>query len=283
MRLQRSSHQGTIVPGVILGLVIGLAIAAFIAWTWNREPSYNEKVRSEQERARAERERETHDRQNEARDKENPAARHDQDVGSNKGATTPQDQPLAKVEPRRSKDDISPQDRERFDFYKILPGIEEARPVTEDEKRRARDLEGDQKDKDSDTFQKDKLKESKDAKDSKKKKRSSEDEEQLNQVMSKLQDEGEVSDRDAPRAKPKRWMMQAGAFENEDDAERLKADLAMSGIEAHVFRSRDSRDLPVYRVRLGPFGDEEELGRVRSELKRQGIKATTIPMKEDRL
>jgi len=283
MRLQRSSHQGTIVPGVILGLVIGLAIAAFIAWTWNREPSYNERVRSEQDRLRAEREREVRDRQG-AGAKDSLPDRRDADIGSNKGLVAP-DKSVAKTEPsRRPADDVSPQDRERFDFYKILPGIEEARPVTEDERRRERDVQlDDRKDKEAELDRRDKVKDSKEAKDLKKKKRSSEEEEQLNQVMSKIQDEGEVSDRDAPRAKPKRWMMQAGAFENEDEAERLKADLAMSGMEARVLRSRDSNDLPVYRVRLGPFVGEEEVGRIRSELKRQGIKATTIPMKEDHL
>jgi cell division protein FtsN len=293
MHLQRSRLSGTILPGIILGLVIGLAIAAFIAWTWNREPSYNERGRTEQERARAEKERAKRDAPEATKGehvdspegKKAGAASQKLESKSGESATMKADST------KSSKGDVSPQDRERFDFYKILPGIEEARPVVEGEKKQDHAVSNESADDNTDTEAPiDKAK----PKDVKKKKRSSEDEGQLDQLISKIQGEDKetvVKDggttaaqspvSDAP-SKPKRWLVQAGAFETEDEAERLKADLAMSGFGARIAKGRDGHDLPVYRVRLGPFRSEEEVDRVRSELKRQGIKVAIIPMKENR-
>ncbi|MES2206412.1 MAG: SPOR domain-containing protein [Pseudomonadota bacterium] len=280
MRLRQFSQKGTIVPGVILGLVIGLAVAAFIAWTWNREPSYNEKVRSDMERVRAEREREG--RTPQSGDK--PASAPSEQIGSdatkgdatkegNKTATTAQN-------PKKTKEDLSPQDRERFDFYKILPGIEEARPMTEEDNKKESGKSGTSGDSKEDLIENRQAQgKNKDNKESAKSKRTPQDEDQLNSVMKKLQEEGEVNDREAPRAsKPQRWLVQVGAFENEDDADRLKADLAMAGLEARVHRSKDAKDRVIYRVRLGPVSGEDELNRVRSDLKQQGIKSTSIPL-----
>ena len=279
MRLRQFSQKGTIVPGVILGLVIGLAVAAFIAWTWNREPTYNEKVRSDMERVRTEREREG--RTPQIGDK--PAATSEQissdttkdDTGKEiaKPATTGQN-------PKKTKEDLSPQDRERFDFYKILPGIEEARPMTEEDNRKESAKSTPNNDSKEDFIENRQAQgKNKDNKESAKSKRTLHDEDQLNTVMKKLQEEGEVNDREAPRvSKPQRWLVQVGAFENEDDADRLKADLAMAGLEARVHRSKDAKDRIIYRVRLGPLSGEDELNRVRSDLKQQGIKSTSIPL-----
>ncbi len=276
MRLRQFSHKGTIVPGVILGLVIGLAVAAFIAWTWNREPTYNEKVRSDMERVRAEREREGRNPQQKIdKESEVPLEQNGRDK-----TEAPQDKPVGAQQSQKAKEELSPQDRERFDFYKILPGIEEARPMTEDESRKERSKSTSSDDSKEEILEerpitgKDKTK---DNKESAKLKRTSQDEDQLNTVMKKLQDEGEVSDHEAPRViKPQRWLVQVGAFENEDDADRLKADLAMAGLETRVHRSRDAKDRVIYRVRLGPVTGENELNRVRSDLKQQGIKSTPI-------
>jgi cell division protein FtsN len=285
MRVQRSLHRGTIVPGVILGLVIGLAVAAFIAWTWNREPSYNERVMSDKERARAEKERAVPNEpaKDAVKDKDAKA------LGSN---TPPVDAKSSKP----AGDALSPQDRERFDFYKILPGIEEARPVTDEERRRDREKAGQSVDevlKSERELEQEinSLKEGGGAKSKEKeakKKKSPDDEDQLNAVIDKIQGgspsiatKEKVSAHEAKPSSGKRVILQAGAFESEEEADRLKADLVMSGLEVRVQKHRDADGVSIYRVRLGPFSDENDVAKVRSELRRQGIKPTTIPLKEE--
>lgn len=282
MRVQRSLHRGTIVPGVILGLVIGLAVAAFIAWTWNREPSYNERVMSDKERARAEKERAV---------PAEPAkdAVNDKDAKA-LGSNTP---PVDTKSSKPAGDALSPQDRERFDFYKILPGIEEARPVTDEERRRDREKAGQSVDevlKSERELEQEinSLKGNGGAKAKDVKKKVPDDEDQLNAVIDKIQGgspsiatKEKVSAPEAKSSPGKRVILQAGAFESEEEADRLKADLVMSGLEVRVQKHRDADGIAIYRVRLGPFSDENDVAKVRSELRRQGIKPTTIPLKEE--
>lgn len=70
--------------------------------------------------------------------------------------------------------------------------------------------------------------------------------------------------------------LQAGAFTNADEAERVKAKLALLGLEATV-QSAELPDKTVWhRVRLGPYKSEEERGRVAAMLKQNGVTATPM-------
>lgn len=80
----------------------------------------------------------------------------------------------------------------------------------------------------------------------------------------------------APAAASKeKFFVQAGAFQSKDDAEKLKAKLAFSGMEASI----QTADIPGkgvwHRVRLGPYG-ESEAGKTIAALRQSGITATQI-------
>ncbi len=79
----------------------------------------------------------------------------------------------------------------------------------------------------------------------------------------------------APATSKEKFFVQAGSFQSKDDAEKLKAKLAFSGMEASI----QTADIPGkgvwHRVRLGPYG-ESEAGKTIAALKQSGITATQV-------
>jgi cell division protein FtsN len=76
------------------------------------------------------------------------------------------------------------------------------------------------------------------------------------------------------------FFLQAGSFQNDADAENLKARLALIGVEAAV-QSADVGEKGVwYRVRVGPFAKIEDTGKLRQMLSQNGIEATLIKVKD---
>lgn len=73
--------------------------------------------------------------------------------------------------------------------------------------------------------------------------------------------------------------LQAGSFQKSGDAEGVKANLALLGLEAAVQQVM-VQDKVWYRVRLGPYAKMDEANRVRAELARSGIEATLVKNKE---
>lgn len=83
----------------------------------------------------------------------------------------------------------------------------------------------------------------------------------------------------APGAR-EQFFLQAGAFQNQSDADNLKARLALMGVEATV-QSADLPDKGVWhRVRIGPFASVDEMSKVRATLAQNGIQATLVKVKE---
>lgn len=76
------------------------------------------------------------------------------------------------------------------------------------------------------------------------------------------------------------FYLQAGAFTSAQEADNLKARLALLGHEASV----QSVNLPDkgawHRVRLGPYGSVEELTRVRDTLKQNAIDTTLVKVRD---
>lgn len=88
--------------------------------------------------------------------------------------------------------------------------------------------------------------------------------------------QGELPPSTAPAAPATRYFLQAGAFQNADDADNLKAQLAMLGIEA-VIQTGEVADKGVFhRVRVGPFSAMDEVDRTRSLLTQNNIPATLV-------
>lgn len=86
--------------------------------------------------------------------------------------------------------------------------------------------------------------------------------------------EGEIKTRQRQerlgRAKPGKYMIQAGSFQSFQDADRLKAQLALLGVEAKIEAAK-IRGTQWYRVRIGPFEQIREVQRVRANLRKNQI------------
>lgn len=70
--------------------------------------------------------------------------------------------------------------------------------------------------------------------------------------------------------------LQAGSFSRQDDAEKLKARLALLGLESSIQVATIPDRGVWYRVRLGPYKDMDELSRTRASLKQNGVDATPM-------
>ena len=73
-----------------------------------------------------------------------------------------------------------------------------------------------------------------------------------------------------------RYWLQAGSFTGESDAENLKARLAFAGLEATVQQGTLPDKSIRYRVRLGPYDNLDELGRMKSELSKRGFDVAVV-------
>ena len=123
-------------------------------------------------------------------------------------------------------------EKPKFDFYKILPGIEE--PVIE------QDLE------------------------------------QAIQQQAAPTTENRISN-----IPSEQYFLQAGAFRSTDEAENLKARLALLGVVATI----QSAHLPEkglwHRVRIGPFTNMDNVNQVRTSLQQNSIEVSFIKVREN--
>lgn len=78
----------------------------------------------------------------------------------------------------------------------------------------------------------------------------------------------------APQAE--NYFLQVGAFQTEQEADNIKAKLALLGMEA-VIQTANLDDKGVWhRVRVGPFTDIDQISKYRAELTRNGFNADLI-------
>lgn len=80
----------------------------------------------------------------------------------------------------------------------------------------------------------------------------------------------------APKAANEPHFLQAGAFSNEDDADKVKAKLAMLGVEANIQPATLPDKTLWYRVRLGPYKSQDEINQAVALLKQNGFNATPM-------
>jgi cell division protein FtsN len=85
--------------------------------------------------------------------------------------------------------------------------------------------------------------------------------------------------RDLPTAakvdRPGVYVLQAGSYRNEADADRVRAQLAMQGIDAKVQRVAVDADV-WHRVRIGPVTNLDQLNRLRKQLQAADVDALVI-------
>lgn len=84
----------------------------------------------------------------------------------------------------------------------------------------------------------------------------------------------------AAPAQTETFFLQAGAFQKPEDADNLKARLALLGLEASVQQADVPEKGTVFRVRLGPYRKPEDMNNARSQLAQNGIPATVIRGKD---
>jgi cell division protein FtsN len=178
--------------GVLLGLLLGVVVAFFVAWyvTKTPVPYLNRKPQAEK-----------------------PAEA--------KGSVGAPQQPIALPGKPGEKAGEKP----RFEFYKILPGAEEAK-------------------------------------------------------SGQVEKPEQKPEQKAPPAATETFFLQAGSFQNADDADNLKARLALLGLEASVQQADVPDKGRVFRVRLGPYRKPEDMNNARSQLAQNGIPATVIRGKD---
>ena len=71
-------------------------------------------------------------------------------------------------------------------------------------------------------------------------------------------------------------ILQAGSFSNAEDAENLKAKLALLGVVANVQSATIPEKGVWYRVRLGPYNTADEMNHARNFLKQNGVDSTPM-------
>jgi hypothetical protein len=72
------------------------------------------------------------------------------------------------------------------------------------------------------------------------------------------------------------YLVQVGSFRRTEDAERLKAQLALLGIEAKVVKAKISAQDTRFRVRSGPYAGKEALNSARARLANNGFTGIVI-------
>ncbi|HEY0766536.1 MAG TPA: SPOR domain-containing protein [Steroidobacteraceae bacterium] len=85
--------------------------------------------------------------------------------------------------------------------------------------------------------------------------------------------------RDLPAAakieRPGVYVLQAGSYRSEADADRVRAQLALQGVDAKVQRVAVDADV-WHRVRIGPISNLDQLNRVRRQLRAAEVDALVI-------
>jgi cell division protein FtsN len=81
--------------------------------------------------------------------------------------------------------------------------------------------------------------------------------------------------RTAPETRRGTYVLQAGSYKTFGDADRVRAQLAMQGIESKVQKVSVDTDT-WHRIRIGPIKNLDELNRMRQKLRQADIDALVI-------
>jgi cell division protein FtsN len=88
----------------------------------------------------------------------------------------------------------------------------------------------------------------------------------------------ETPARDEPMPESSRFLLQVGAFKSPQDADGMRAQLALMGLEARIFPIEQGGQT-LYRVRLGPYGQLDDVNRVRRLLADNQIEAQIVRLR----
>ncbi len=96
-------------------------------------------------------------------------------------------------------------------------------------------------------------------------------------VQTNKDQQGDTQPDTSSAVKPKSaYMLQAGSFNTETDAERQKAGLALLGLSSTIQKVTIQGRGDFYRVRLGPYVDHGKMVETDERLREEGIKALRL-------
>ncbi len=264
------SGGGTLI-GLFIGLVIGMVAVAGVVWYVNKAPlpftSNGQQPKSAAPTAAA--------KPSQAATPDNPQM-----------AAAPLSLP--------GKPGETGGDKQRFDFYKILPGKAEAIPDPKPEETKpetakpaevkppvSKPIESKPESKPSESkAAENKPAESKPAKSADSKPSESKSAEnkpakttENKSAESKPAESRSKAEKDSTLKEP--IYLQAGSFQNAGEADNQKARLALLGAEARIQQVM-LQDKVWYRVRIGPYHKMDEVTHMRSDLAKQGIDANVV-------
>ncbi|WP_455365371.1 SPOR domain-containing protein [Kaarinaea lacus] len=75
------------------------------------------------------------------------------------------------------------------------------------------------------------------------------------------------------------YILQAGSFKDFHEADRLKANLALMGIQANIEKVTLNQSEVWHRVRIGPIASEREMNKIRSRLRSENIEPIMLKVK----
>lgn len=81
---------------------------------------------------------------------------------------------------------------------------------------------------------------------------------------------------------PGNYILQTGSFKTLEQADRMKASLALLGLEASIQSvtiNKDNNTETWHRVRIGPYGNVADLNKARSRLRSNNIDAILLRLK----
>ena len=73
-----------------------------------------------------------------------------------------------------------------------------------------------------------------------------------------------------------RYVLQVAAYENFTEADRLKAELTLTGFDARIQKVTIGEKGVYYRVRLGPYQNKDKLAEVEQKLLERGIRGMSL-------
>jgi cell division protein FtsN len=94
-------------------------------------------------------------------------------------------------------------------------------------------------------------------------------------VVPKNTKEARPDVRPAPETRPGTYVIQAGSYKHFADADRIRAQLALQGIESTVQKVSVDKDT-WHRIRIGPVSNLQQLNHIRDVLRSAHIRALVI-------
>ncbi len=83
-----------------------------------------------------------------------------------------------------------------------------------------------------------------------------------------------------PVAAGNAYMLQIGSFRKYGDADRMKASLALLGIQAEIQKVTINNKDTYHRVRSGPYHSNQQVNQVRAQLRKNKINSLLIKLKK---